>query len=81
MTLALVEAVNGETAEQDHANGVRRHRPHQPRRRVSASNGTHGKAEVSDDTRLADEHEGPGRIHVLGRQAIAAEPAIEIVVA
>ena len=27
MTLALVEAVDGEAGDQDHADGIRRHRP------------------------------------------------------
>ena len=65
MTLALLEAVDGEAGDQDHADGIRRHRPDQPRRRVGTSDGAHGEAEVADDTVVPDEDECPGRVHVL----------------
>lgn len=77
VTLALVEAVDGEAGEQDHADGIRGHRPDQPRRRVGTSNRAHGEAEVADDTVISDEDECPGGVHVLGRQTMAADPAVE----
>lgn len=47
--MALVESVDSKTGERGHADGVRRHRSDQPRRRVGTSNRAHGEAEVADD--------------------------------
>lgn len=81
VALALVEAVDGEAGEQDHADGIHGHRPDQSRRRVGTSNGAHREAEVTDETVISDEDERPGRVHLLGRQTMAADPAVEGVLA
>jgi hypothetical protein len=48
---------------------------------VGTSYGADGEAEVANDSVVTDQDERPGRVDVFGRRSMAADPAVEIVLA
>src|SRR5947208_848598 len=80
-SLALVAAVDGEPCQQDHADRIGGEAADELGRRVGAKHGAHGEAEVADHAVVAGNDERAGRVHLLGRERVASQPAVELLVA
>jgi len=79
--LPVIARVNGQSREQDHADGVARQAGDKRRRGLGSKYGTHGEAEVAGDTFATDEYERASNVHPLGGEGVDLQPAVEDLVA
>jgi hypothetical protein len=75
---SLLLAIDRKAGDQDHADGVPRHPVDEARGRVGPLHRPHRQAYVADDPPATNHDEAARRVHLLGGECMAAQPAVKL---